>query len=294
MLVVGLGLATPSFALDKQGSAHAGQVIGPDHGFGISGSVLAGVAPFNPSYAARPDNSGLALGRVAPHFDIDLIGARLSLPIDINVWTDRTRSGVAKLGPSELDVIGGVTSTWQLGPSALETGARIEHDMPVDRGRYNQSYADLRIRWLGSLAAIDRRLASWLHGGDLTGQLTLGWFGYNPSYAARPDNTGLALLRYGFHMGLSAFAGRILASVDAMTFTDRRRHGFRPSELDLTADLGTRLAPVDIHVAYERDMPIDQGGLVQHFVTVYATLAFDLVPHPPTPSVNTKSTPVAH
>jgi hypothetical protein len=37
----------------------------------LSGSLLFGVAAYNPSYAARPDNSGLALVRHAPHYDFD-------------------------------------------------------------------------------------------------------------------------------------------------------------------------------------------------------------------------------
>ncbi|MEB2313309.1 MAG: hypothetical protein OZ921_03845 [Sorangiineae bacterium] len=59
-------------ALDKQGSAHGGRVGGSDHGFAASGALVLGAAVYNPSYAARPDNSGHALMRLAPHMDIDL------------------------------------------------------------------------------------------------------------------------------------------------------------------------------------------------------------------------------
>ena len=44
---------------------------------------------YNPTYAARPDNTGLALFRYAAHFDFDLIGRRLSIPLDLNMFTDR-------------------------------------------------------------------------------------------------------------------------------------------------------------------------------------------------------------
>jgi hypothetical protein len=54
-----------------------------------------------------------------------------------------------------------------------------------------------------------------------------------------------------------------------------------PSELDVTMDLGARLDKLELHLAYERDMPVDGGGfvqhLVQHFVLLYATWAFELV-----------------
>ena len=68
----------------------------------MSGSLLGGVAFFNPTYAARPDNTGKALLRLAPHLDVDLIGSRLSIPIDLNVFTDREQPGLKKLVPSEL------------------------------------------------------------------------------------------------------------------------------------------------------------------------------------------------
>jgi hypothetical protein len=273
----------PAHALDKQGSAHGGDVAGSERGFGLSGSLLAGAALYNPTYAARPDNSGLMLGRIAPHFDVDLIGSRLSVPIDLNVFTDRQRAGLGKIAPSELDVIGGLTTTWPIGPSALEVGARFERDMPVDKRSLTQSYADLRVRWLGSLAAIDPDVPAALDGGDLTGHLALGVFGYNPSYASRPDNSGLALFRYQTHVELSAWNGHLLLGVDATMFTDRRENALRPSELDLIFDLGTRIKVVDLHLAYERDMPVDRAGLVQQLLLLYATWGFEIVDNPTIP-----------
>ena len=120
-------------AVDKQGSAHGGEVGGAGSGFGVSGGLMVGVAVYNPSYAARPDNTGLALMRYAGHADVDLIGQRLSIPIDVNMFSDRLRAGIAKLGPTEFDVITGLTTTWPAGPGAVEAGARVEHDRPLDR-----------------------------------------------------------------------------------------------------------------------------------------------------------------
>src|SRR6185503_21205834 len=121
--------ATPARALDKQGSAHGGEIEGATSGFAFGGSASLGVSAYNPSYAARPDNTGLALFRYAAHFDFDLIGRRLSIPLDLNMFSDRKAVGVGrKLVPSELDVITGVTTTWRLGPGALEGGARVEID----------------------------------------------------------------------------------------------------------------------------------------------------------------------
>jgi hypothetical protein len=277
-----LATAGAAHALDKEGSAHAGRVGGSDEGFAISGSLLGGVALYNPTYAARPNNSGLTLARLAPHLDVDLIGSRLSIPIDLNMFTDRTRSGLGKLAPSELDAIGGVTTTWPIARTALELGVRYEIDSPVDRSGRSQSYVDSRARWLLSLNAIRPSATDWLDGGDITGYLTLGWFTYNPSYYARPNNTGRALLRYAAHVGLSALDEHLLASVDTTMFTDKEHHAVVPSELDLTLDVGTRIAMVELHLAYERDMPADRDHsprLVQHFVLFYVGLDFELLPN---------------
>jgi hypothetical protein len=178
-------LSRGALALDKQGSAHGGDVEGPTKGFAMSGSLAAGVSLYNPTYAARPNNTGLTLLRAAGHLDIDLIGRRLSIPIDANVFTDRTaRPGARSLAPSEVDVIGGITSTWRLGPGAIEGGGRVEHDRGLDGGGYDhgatsanaQTYADVRVRYLLSLAAVSPSAAARLADGDLSGWATIGWF----------------------------------------------------------------------------------------------------------------------
>jgi hypothetical protein len=272
-------------ALDKQGSgAHGGSVEGDDSGFHLSGAASMGVSLDNPSYAARPDNSGLTLMRYALHVDADVIGRRLSIPFDLNAFSDRQRKGVLKLSPTELDVITGVTSTWGVGPGALEIGSRFEQDSPVDRGSFNQRYVDVRARYLYSLAHLSPRLAKALVDGDVSGWLTLGWFAVNPTYAARPDNSGIALFRYAFRTEISLVHDIISFGLDATIFTDRQASDvFRPSELDWTEEIIGRRAPWEVHLAYEQDHPLDRGGLVQSFVYVLAAYEFDLVhavPHP--------------
>ena len=271
--------ASRAHALDKQASAHGGGVGGADRGMALSWALTLGAALYNPSYAARPDNTGLALMRYAAHVDGDLIGERLSIPLDLDFFTDRPRSGAAKLAPSEFDLITGLTSTWGIGPSALELGARIEHDLPVDRGDKTQTYVDARARYLYSLAHVFPALGPALRGGDLNGWLTLGWFAYNPSYYARPDNTGRALLRYAAHAQLSLWRELIAVSADATFFTDRQAsHKGRPSELDFTPALTAHLGDFDLQLAYERDMPLDRGGLVQQFVYALVSWSFSIRP----------------
>lgn len=264
-------------ALDKQSSAHGGEVGGADSGFALSGNVLLGVAAYNPSYAARPDNSGRALLRAAAHFDVDLIGSRLSIPVDLNMFTDRARRGAGELVPSELDVITGLTSTWPIDRTALELGARFEGDFPVDRGGLSQRYVDVRARLLFALSAYAPSVQEALLGGDLTGALTLGLFAYNPTYAARPDNTGLALFRYAVHLTLRV-TPRFFVAFDAVFFTDRERVIVAPSECDVTPEIGVTLIDgLDLHLAYERDMPIDRGGLVQQLLLMHLSWDFSLV-----------------
>ena len=276
-LPLALLASSPACALDKQGSAHGGAVgsEAEEDGFDVSGTLTLGASLLNHSYAARPDNSGLALMRYAGHADIDLIGRKLSIPVDVNVFSDKTRDGLAVLAPTELDLITGVTTTRSVARGGdLELGARFEHDRPVDRGGFTQTYADVRGRYLYSLAKIWPSLARALVDGDVNGYVTLGWFALNPTYAARPDNTGLALFRYAAHAELSVWHDYLSLGLDGTMFTDQKTADpVAPTELDLTYEVIVHVAPFECHLAYERDMPLDRRSLVQDFV--YALLGYD-------------------
>ena len=266
-------------ALDKQGSAHGGAVSSeePDGGFDVSGALTLGVSVLNNSYAARPDNTGLVLMRYAGHADVDLIGRARSIPIDVNLFTDKTQHGPSVFAPTELDLITGVTTSRPLHAGGeLELGTRVEHDRPVDHG-FTQSYVDARARYLYSLAKVWPGLGRALVDGDINGFATLGWFAYNPTYAARPDNTGIALLRYAGHVELSVWHDYLSLGVDATMFTDRRATDpVSPTELDFTYDVIGHVAPWEVHLAYDRDMPLDTRSLVQDFVYVLLVYDFDL------------------
>lgn len=276
-----------ALALDKQGSAHGGQVGGGAREFNVSGSGMLGASLYNPTYAARPNNSGLALFRYALHLDVDLLGRQLSIPIDVNMLTDRQRKGAGIFAPSELDLIGGLTSTNSLTRGFdLELGARVENDRPVDGrgGSYQQTYVDVRGRLLYSAAALSPSLADSLADGDVSGYATLGWFAVNPSYAARPDNSGRALFRYAIHSELALWHRRVALGADATFFSDRKESNvIRPSELDVTGELIGRYDPFELHIAYERDMPIDRGGITQSLLYAIVAYSFDFhdTLHPP-------------
>ena len=154
-------------------------------------------------------------------------------------------------------------------PTALELGVRGERDMPADRKGLTQSYADTRANLLFDLAPTWSQLTSALRGGDVTGRMTLGWFAYNPSYAARPDLTGLALLRYGLHVEVSFWDRHAAFALDVVSFADRRRNAMIPSEVDLTPDLIARDGNFELHLAFAWDMPVDRGGLVQQLILLH-------------------------
>jgi hypothetical protein len=276
-----LCIASTAQALDKQGAAHAGGGggSGASDGFGVSGSVMLGVSLYNPSYAARPDNTGLALLRYAAHADIDLIGHKLSIPIDVNLFTDRMRDGALAMVPTEFDVIAGVTSTWEAAKGSFEFGLRLEQDRPLDRGSFRQEYIDLRVRYIYSVRSFAPTLSRALKGGDIRGWIGQGTFLYNPTYAARPDNTDLALFRAMAHAEVSAFEEHVAFGLDTTWFTRREASHFTPTELDFTAELIFRLERYEFHLAYERDMPVDRKGLAQEFVFASISAAFDFKPH---------------
>jgi hypothetical protein len=270
--------SSSAFALDKQGSAHGGNVAGASEGTNVSGAVMLGSALYNPTYAARPDNTGHALFRYAARADIDIIGSRLSFPIDVNMFTDRDQTGAGIMKPTEFDIIAGVTSTWPLGPGAIEIGSRVEHDRPVDRGTYTQTYVDVRSRYLYSLARSWSDLGK--HGMDVTGWVTLGCFAVNPTYAARPDNSGRALFRYALHAELSILDDLLSFGLDGIMFTDRQTAAFVPSELDITPEIILHAAPFELHLAYERDLPLDRAGLIQTYAYLLGAWNFDFRKEP--------------
>src|SRR4029078_8776552 len=94
-------------------------------------------------------------------------------------------------------------------------------------------------------------IAPVLRGGDVRGYLTLGWFAYNNTYFARPDNTGLALFRAAATVEISGFDDHVALGLDAIMFTDKQASNVvRPSELDFTPELIGRFAPLHAPPGY--------------------------------------------
>jgi hypothetical protein len=144
---------------------------------------------------------------------------------------------------------------------------------------------DARAKLMLSASDLHPKLKAFFGQNALTANFTLGCFAYNPTYAARPDNTGLALMRYAGHIDFSIPAAYLGLYVDTTFFSDRHAdHRGRPSELDLTLGIAGRYDPFELSVAYERDLPIDQGSYVQQMVFVYLSWSFTAYSNQPAPS----------
>ena len=192
------------------------------------------------------------------------------------MWTDGTQKGIKKLNPTEFDLIEGITSTWRLGPGALEFGTHSEMDAPVDAGNLHQWYIDARARYLYSVGSVAPSVGRALRNGDISGWFTLGGFLYNPSFPARPDNSGISLMRYQGHVEVSLFGDFVSARLDTDWFTDgHAANVLRPTELDITPEIVFEVEPLEFHVALESDMPLDRGGFTQSFAYVTLKYEFD-------------------
>lgn len=267
-----LCIGAPAAALNKQGMsapadavAHAGPAW-----INLSGYLFGGAMVYNPSYAARPDNSGRALTRWGAHVDVDLLDRRLTLSYDANVFSDADAD--SRLRPSEHDHIVGLLARWR----SLELGTHYEIDSPADRPGMSQSYVDAHARWYWDLGAAWPALREKLPRQNVYGFFTIAGFLFNETYAARPDLSGLALLRAVAHVEIDLYRPYVTLSVDLNFFTDRQvNYGLVPSELDTTVGVVVHLGDFDIAVMAENDRPIDRGGLQQSYVSTILSYRFD-------------------
>jgi hypothetical protein len=268
-------VASPSaFALNKQGLSvplDTTERDGSESVPTLSGYVFGGALVYNPTYAARPDNTGLALWREGAHVDLDLYGKRLTVTYDANIFSDRESS--SSFRPSEHDHIVGLVSRH----GDFEVGAHYETDRPADRPGDVQQYVDVHTRVYYDLFRALPGLGRALPRQGFAGFFTLAGFAYNPTYAARPDLSGLALLRFVGHAEIDVYRPWLTFSVDLNFFTDRlAHHGAVPSELDTTIGLALHLKSFDVSIVAENDRPLDRAGLSQSYVSTLLTYRFDL------------------
>jgi hypothetical protein len=237
----------------------------------FGGYFLEGVFVSNPTFAARPDNTGLVGLRHMAHLETDLYKKYLTFYTDQNFFSDRDKGWIIL---TEWDM------TYALTGMIDRFGWRIqyERDAPLDKSGLKQAYADtlLTVRF----QAIQD--SSWwrrtLPNQNLTAYAGPGWLFHNVSYFARPDNTGRALFRYVAHADLDLYKNRVVLYGDMNFFTDREASNkLNPSELDWIVGLAFRFHDdIELSLYREQDQPLDRQGLVQKYVAVQLRYAFDV------------------
>jgi hypothetical protein len=266
-----LSSAPELWALEKYGRPLPEMEGAHDHSeeHWVRGYLLTGAFLNNPSFAARPDNSGLVGLRHMVHLETDLYKEYLQFYTDQNFFSDR-RAGWISL--SEWDSVFAFTGAihnwgWRL---------QYERDAPLDRSGTIQAYADTLVTYRPA----DARSLSWWRSAFPDQNLTVyaggGWLFHNQTYFARPDNTGRALFRYVAHADLDLYRNRVVLFVDGNFFTDRSADNvLRPSEFDLVMGLAVRYQDMELALIHERDMPLDRGGLVQRYLALQLRYEFE-------------------
>lgn len=236
----------------------------------IAGYVLTGVFARNPTFAARPDNTGLVGLRHMLHLETDLYKQYLTFYTDQNFFSDRTNGWIEL---SEWD------GTYALTGVLGHFGWRLqyERDSPLDRRGIAQSYADGLVT--AKFQAV-QDLPGWQRlfpNQNLTAYAGGGWLFHNSNYFARPDNTGRALLRYVAHADLDLYKNKVVLYADINMFTDRDAgNQARPTELDWIVGLAVRWKNSELTIYHEQDQPLDRNGLTQKYLAVQLRMSFDV------------------
>jgi len=238
----------------------------------FGGYLLSGVFVHNPTFAARPDNTGLVGLRYMLHLETDLYKQYLTFYTDQNFFSDRTNGWIVLSEWDGTAAFTGLIDRW---------GWRIqyERDAPLDRSGLKQIYADV----LATARFDSTKDLSWWRrlfpNQALTAYMGAGWLFYNSNYFARPDNTGSALLRYVAHADIDLYQNKVVLYGDVNMFTDRQSSNkVAPTELDWIVGLAFRWKDqYELSVYREQDLPLDRPGtLIQQYVAVQLRFAFDV------------------
>jgi hypothetical protein len=259
------GRPLPSMEQPGDGSREAEETL-------FGGYLLVAPFVYNPTFTARPDNTGLVGMRYMAHLEADLYKQYLTFYTDQNFFSDR-KNGWIEL--SEWDMtyaLTGLIDRW---------GWRIqyERDAPLDRSGLIQAYAD--VLGTGNLHAAED--FSWWRRyfphQNVNAYAGFGWLFHNSDYFARPDNTGRALFRYVAHIDIDLYKNRLVLYGDTNFFTDRElSNKVKPTELDWIVGLAFRfLDNYELSVYREQDRSLDKPGtLIQEYWAVQLRYSFDV------------------
>ncbi|BCA54328.1 hypothetical protein W02_14680 [Nitrospira sp. KM1] len=236
----------------------------------IGGYFLTGAFISNPSFAARPDNTGRVGMRYMLHAETDLYKKYVTFYSDQNFFSDRDKGWIIL---TEWDQTYGLTGTidhwsWRV---------QYERDAPLDKSGLIQAYADglvnYRIRTIEDWAWWRKMFPH----NNLTAYAGAGWLYYNQTYFARPDNTGRALFRYVAHFDLDLYKQKFVLFGDANMFTDRDASNVvSPTELDWILGIAMRWRDLELSFYREQDRPLDRHTLIQEYWAVQLRFAFDV------------------
>lgn len=236
----------------------------------FAGYFLTSVFVHNPSFAARPDNTGLVGLRHMLHLETDLYKQYLTFSTDQNFFSDRTNGWIELSEWDGTYALSGVVEhfSWRL---------QYERDAPLDRRGLTQAYADglvtAKFQAVQDFPAWQRLLPNQ----NLTAYAGAGWLFHNSNYFARPDNTGRALFRYVAHADFDLYRNKVVLYGDANMFTDQQADNqVNPSELDWIVGLALRWRTSELAVYMEQNQPLDRPGLVQKYVAVQLRFSFDV------------------
>lgn len=243
-----MATAFPAFALEKTGRVEMEETRPPTVQF----SALVSDFVHNPSFTARPDNTGLVKHRYLGHLELTPHWSPVSLILDSNFFTDKTRD---EFRPSEWDQTIGFLYRYERWAGLL----RYERDMPIDKSGLVQAYTEV---------------IGFRHEDNLLIQKSefyagLGWLFATQNYFARPNNTGRALLRYLLHYEAPVYGDWVWLIGDTNFFTNRQEpNPFAPSELDWIVGIAFRWKQWEVMAFQETDQSIDQGGLTQKYFAI--------------------------
>ena len=237
----------------------------------FGGYFLTAAFVSNPTFAARPDNTGLVGLRHMLHLETDLYKQYLTFYTDQNFFSDRTKGWITLSEWDGTYAFTGLIDRW---------GWRLqyERDAPLDKSGIIQAYADTlltsRFQAIQDLSWWQRTFPNQ----NLTAYAGTAWLFYNSNYFARPDNTGRALFRYVAHADLDLYKNRVVLYGDMNLFTDREAgNKLNPTEWDWIVGLALRFREdMELSLYREQDQSLDKPGLVQKYVAVQLRYSFDV------------------
>jgi hypothetical protein len=236
----------------------------------FGGYMLTAAFIKNPSFAARPDNTGLVGLRHMVHLETDLYRQYLTFYTDQNFFSDRTGGWITLTEWDGTYALTGLLDKWSW-------RIQYERDAPLDRGGVKQIYGDVLINRQFNAADDVSWWRKTFPKQNLSAYAGMGWLFHNSNYFARPDNTGRALLRYVAHADVDLYENRIVAYADVNMFSDREsRSKVNPTEIDWIVGLALRWRDYEVSVYREEDRPVDRQGLVQKYIAVQLRCAFDV------------------